>query len=159
MLVTATSTPTSDAFQTCSSNSAPSRRASLSGRTVSLVNAPGATDRTGKSVPALLEFRNMPDHPSHDRRVRKDHAALGHHRNQISVAQAIGDVPPHAQNNDLGIELAFYIDRITVLAFGHRASPLATQSSRRPLLHQNTNEPGNLAFRLDLLIALLRCGR
>jgi hypothetical protein len=67
------------------------------------------------------------------------------HRNEISVAQAIGDVPAHAQNNDLGIELAFHIDHVTILAFGHRASPSATQSSRRPLLHRNRifKEPEN----------------
>src|ERR1700676_3493679 len=59
-------------------------------RDVGLVNAPGATDRAGKSIPALLKFRNIPNHPSHDRRVRNDHAVLGHHRNEISVAQAIG---------------------------------------------------------------------
>src|SRR5712692_7553631 len=78
----------------------PFGRASLSGRTVRLVDAPGTTDRTGKSIPTLLKFRNIPEHPSHDRRVRNDHAALGHYRNEISVAQAIGDVPAHAQNND-----------------------------------------------------------
>src|SRR5256885_15393595 len=67
-------------------------------RDVSLVNAPGTPDRAGKSIPTLLKFRNIANHPSHDRRVRNDHAALGHHRNEISVAQAIGDVPAHAQN-------------------------------------------------------------
>jgi len=28
-----------------------------------------------------------------------NHTALGHRRNEISIAQAIGDVPVHAQNN------------------------------------------------------------
>src|ERR1700687_1323655 len=106
-------------------------------RDVRLVNTPGATDRAGKSIPALLKFRNISNHPSHDRRVRNADAALGHHRNEISIAQAIADVPAHAQNNDLSVELALYIDRVTILAFGHRASPSATQSSRRPLLHRN----------------------
>ena len=106
-------------------------------RDVGLINAAGTTDRAGKSIPALLKFRNIPNHPSHDRRVRNDHAALGRHCNEISIAQAIADVPAHAQNNDLSVELALYIDRVTILAFGHRASPSATQSSRRPLLHWN----------------------
>jgi hypothetical protein len=35
-----------------------------------------------------------------------------------------------AQNNDLGAELPLHIDRVTILAFGHRASPSATKSSR-----------------------------
>ena len=40
MLVTATATPSSHAFQTCSSNSPPDRRASLAGRTVGDVPGP-----------------------------------------------------------------------------------------------------------------------
>src|SRR6202158_3102805 len=64
-------------------------------RDVRLVDAPGTADRAGKSIPAFLKFRNIPNHPSHDRRVRNDHAALGHHRNEISVAQAIGDQRTH----------------------------------------------------------------
>src|SRR6202790_5214100 len=112
------------------------------------------TDRAGKSIRALLKFRNIPNHPSHDRRVRNDHAALGHQRNEISVAQAIGDVPAHAQNNDLGVELALHIDRVTVLAFGHRASPSATSladtrccSGTQALNHHvapTRSEPGTL---------------
>src|SRR6202163_139660 len=100
-------------------------------RDVSLVNTPGTTDRAGKSIPALLKFRNISNHPSHDRRVRNADAALGHHRNEISIAQAIADVPAHAQNNDLSVELALYIDRVTILAFGHRASPSARLCCRR----------------------------
>jgi hypothetical protein len=38
--------------------------------------------------------------------VRHDNAALGHHRLQISVARSVGDVPAHAQLDDLGIEAA-----------------------------------------------------
>src|SRR6266851_9531925 len=45
-------------------------------RDVSLVDAPGTTDRAGKATPAFLKFRNIPNHPSHDRRVRTDHTAL-----------------------------------------------------------------------------------
>src|ERR1700680_1653285 len=60
-------------------------------RDVSLVNAPGTTNRAGKAIPALLKLRNIPNHPSHDRRVGNNHVALGHQRNEISVAQAIGD--------------------------------------------------------------------
>src|SRR3977135_3069947 len=74
-------------------------------RDVRLVNAPGTTDRAGKAIPALLKLRNIPNDPSHDRRVRNDDATLGHHRHEISIAQAIGDVPPHAQKNNLGVEL------------------------------------------------------
>src|SRR5437762_14087930 len=50
-------------------------------RDVILINAPGTTDLAGKAIPALLKFRNIPNHPSHDRRVRNDHATLRHHSN------------------------------------------------------------------------------
>ena len=40
MLVTATATPSSHAFQTCSSNSPPDRRASLAGRAIGDVRDP-----------------------------------------------------------------------------------------------------------------------
>ena len=92
-------------------------------RNIGLVNPPGAANRASKSVPTLVEFRNIPNHPPHDRRVSKDYAAFAHHRNKIPVAQAIRDVPPHAQSNSLGVEVALHIDRITVLTFGHRAAP------------------------------------
>ena len=45
MLVTATATPSSHAFQTCSSNSAPDRRASLAGRTVGDITRPHPVGR------------------------------------------------------------------------------------------------------------------
>ena len=46
-------------------------------------------------------------YPTHDRRMRYQNTALGHHGDQITVAELVGDVPPHAQNDDLGIELSF----------------------------------------------------
>src|SRR3981081_937976 len=55
-------------------------------RDVSLVNAPGTTDRAGKSIPALLKFRNISNHQSHGGPVKNGHATFSHHRNQISVA-------------------------------------------------------------------------
>jgi hypothetical protein len=60
--------------------------------------------------------------------VRDDHAALDHHRNEISVAQEIDDVPAHAQNNDLGVELAFHIQKLLVEALEIHASLRDTQA-------------------------------
>ncbi len=51
MLVTATSTPSSNAFQTCSSNSTPDRRASLAGHTVRDVRDPCGGGGRGGEVP------------------------------------------------------------------------------------------------------------
>jgi len=65
---------------------------------------------------------------------------LGHHRNEISVAQAIG---AHTQNNDLGVELALHINRVPILTFGHRVPPSATQSSRRTLYTETDRSEGS----------------
>jgi hypothetical protein len=47
-----------------------------------------------------------------------------------AICRYADGLPAHAQNNDLGVKLALHIDRVTVLAFGHLASPSAAQSSR-----------------------------
>src|ERR1039457_3938894 len=48
-----------------------------------------------------------------DRRMRDFDAALGHHLHKISIRQPIGDVPAHAQFDDVGIEYTFAVHRVT----------------------------------------------
>jgi hypothetical protein len=45
--------------------------------------------------------------------VGNDNAALSHHRHEISITQPVGDVPAHAQFNDLGVEPAPSVNRVT----------------------------------------------
>jgi hypothetical protein len=54
-----------------------------------------------------------------NRRVRHSNAPLGHHRLEISIAQAVGDVPADAQLDDLGIEAAASVDGISGYRPGH----------------------------------------
>src|ERR1700737_1546138 len=44
-------------------------------RDVRLVNTPGATDRAAKSIPALLKFRNISNHPPHNGLARNNPTA------------------------------------------------------------------------------------
>jgi len=80
----------------------------------SLVHAPGGIYRACEASPALFEFRHVAQDPTHDRRVRHDDAALGHHGGQVSIAQPIRDVPANAELNGLGLEPAASIDRVAL---------------------------------------------
>src|SRR5271163_3903885 len=60
------------------------------------------------------------DSPNEEnRRVRHDDATLGHHRLEISIAQSVGDVPAHAQLDDLGIEPTTSVNGISNNRLGH----------------------------------------
>jgi hypothetical protein len=41
------------------------------------------------------------------------HTALGHHLHEVTIRQPIGNVPSYAQLNDLGIEGALAVHRVT----------------------------------------------
>src|ERR1700690_314960 len=74
-----------------------------------------------------------------DRRMRDFDAALGHHLHKISIRQPISDVPAHAQLDDVGVEYAFTVHRVTRDRLRHSA-PRANkirQSIRCPWMHQN----------------------
>jgi hypothetical protein len=80
---------------------------------VGFIHAPGGIHRSGEAVPSLLKLRHKANHPTMNRRVRHANAALGHHRHEISIAQPVGDVPADAQLDDLGIEAATSVNRIS----------------------------------------------
>src|ERR1022692_3044450 len=89
--------------------------------------------------PGLLELRNVTSAPPKDRRMRDFDAALGHHLHKISIRQPISDVPAHAQLDDVGVEYAFTVHRVTRDRLRHSA-PRANkirQSIRCPRMHQN----------------------
>jgi hypothetical protein len=50
-------------------------------------------------------------------------ATLCHHLDQVSVRQPIGDVPPHAQLDDVGIEYTFAVHRVTRDRLRHSEPP------------------------------------
>ena len=52
------------------------------------------------AVPALLELRDIVLDPSEDCCMRDSDSALGHHLDEVAVAQLIGDIPSDAENDD-----------------------------------------------------------
>src|ERR1017187_7590691 len=64
---------------------------------VRLVCAPGSTDGSRESIPALLIFWHVPRCPAQDCAVGYYDPALRHHCNEVAITQPIGDVPTNAQ--------------------------------------------------------------
>jgi hypothetical protein len=56
-------------------------------------------------APAFLEFWNVVPHPPQNRRVHKDHSALSHHFHEVTCTQLVPQIPAHAQNDNLLVEL------------------------------------------------------
>jgi hypothetical protein len=53
--------------------------------------------------------------------MRDFDAALGHHLHKISIRQPIGDVPAHAQLDDVGVEGPLAVNRVTGYLLRHSA--------------------------------------
>src|SRR5882672_7010490 len=60
-----------------------------------------------------LELRHVSDHPSHDGGVRQGDTAVSHELDEVAIRESIADVPAHAQFDDLGVEAAPAVDRVT----------------------------------------------
>src|ERR1039457_3971765 len=110
-----------------------------SDRDVRFIDSPRRANGSRESVPALLELRNVTSDPPKDRQMRDFDAALGHHLHKISIRQPISDVPAHAQLDDVGVEYAFTVHRVTRDRLRHSAPPAnkIRQSIRCPWMHQN----------------------
>ena len=67
---------------------------------VSLVNAPRRTGRSGIMTPELLELRDVALNPSQDCCMRDNDSSLGHHLDEVAVAQLGSHIPADAENND-----------------------------------------------------------
>ena len=73
---------------------------------VGLVDAPGGAGSVREAVPPLFEFRNIALDPAHDRGMGQGNSALGHHFHEISKAQLEPQIPAHAEDDDLPVEMA-----------------------------------------------------
>ncbi len=89
----------------------------------SLIHAPRGIHPSRVPGPPSFVFRYVAQHPAHDRRMRHDDAALGHHGSQVSVAQSVGYVPADAELNGFGLEPATSIDRVAFDWLSHSCSP------------------------------------
>src|SRR5208283_3198489 len=72
---------------------------------IGFVDSPGCADPAGETVPPLFELRNIARYPAHDRSVTQGNSALGHHFHKISKAELEPQIPAHAEDNDLPVEL------------------------------------------------------
>src|SRR5581483_5300051 len=104
-------------------------------------HSPGRMNRASVASPPLLELGYIPLHPSKDGRVRDGDAALGHHLDQIPIAEPICEVPADAQLDNFGLKSATPVDGVTHDGLGHGALPLAARTLNMPWLHQNPMKP------------------
>ena len=73
-------------------------------------------------VPAAFELRCVIVHPAHDGGVNQRKAALRHHLHQIAVAEFEPQLPPHAQDDDLPVEMAALEQLIQTQEPGHHTA-------------------------------------
>jgi len=66
---------------------------------VSIVHTPRRADRSSVAIPALLELRDIVLNPSQDCCMRDGDPSLGHHLDEVAVAQLVGDIPSDAVND------------------------------------------------------------
>jgi hypothetical protein len=67
-----------------------------------------STHGAGELAPALLQFRRVMLHPPQNRRLRQAQAPFAHHGDQVSITELKAQVPAHAQDNDLPIEVSTF---------------------------------------------------
>ena len=90
-------------------------------RDVRLIDTPRRADHPREPVPALLKFWDVSRDPPEDRAMRDLDAALRHHLDQIPIRKSIGDVPTHAQLNDVRVEGALAVNRVAGYRLRHSA--------------------------------------
>src|SRR5258707_13585069 len=83
------------------------------------VHTPRLTRRSGKASPSTLVLWRIVQHPAHDRGVGDDDLAFSHHRRQITVAQAISDVPANAEFDGFSWKATTPINRVASYGLGH----------------------------------------
>jgi hypothetical protein len=86
--------------QTLLIDSAIKIRPSPSDSKVRFVYTPRSADRPSIATPILLELRYIVLNPSKDCCMREIDPSLGHHLDEVAVAQPVGDIPSDAENND-----------------------------------------------------------
>src|SRR5665213_2321880 len=72
---------------------------------IGLINPPGATSGPAEAIPAFNELRRIPLHPTEDGGMSKVQSALRHHLDQIAEAELVAQIPAHAQDNHLAVEM------------------------------------------------------
>src|SRR5580704_11283864 len=105
---------------------------------VGLIHAPEVTHSPCILVPAFFKVRHIPLHPAQDGRMSQPNAALGHHLDDVTGAELECQVPPHAQDNYLLVEMPTPEEFLCGGRFCH-----PSRYRRKPSLsslHQNRDE-------------------
>jgi hypothetical protein len=82
--------------------------------------------RIGSSVSHIPARTELPS--AENRAAGYRDAALGHHPNEVAIAQPVGAVPANAQLDDFGVEHPSPLDRVTGDRFGHSEAHLDAKS-------------------------------
>lgn len=113
---------------------------------IGFIHTPGGIHRSCEAIPSLLEIRHVARHPTMNRCVRHDNAALGPHRHEIPIAQTVRDVPAYAKFDDLGIERRRLKMGSRTIALVIRRLADAGIARYRPLVTWASLEAGNYAI-------------
>jgi hypothetical protein len=73
---------------------------------VCLINPPGVPRHLQLRAAPPFKFRRIMLNPSIDRRMIDMQSSLHHHFLKVTVAQRITEIPPHTQENTVGLEVA-----------------------------------------------------
>jgi hypothetical protein len=106
-------------------------------RDIRLVHSPRRSDRSRESTPALLVLRDVTQYPSKDCGVGDLNAALGHDLDQVSIGEAVADVPADAQLDDLGVEYSPPINSVSRNRLSHTEPREGPLCYRWPRMHQS----------------------
>jgi len=87
---------------------------------VGFIDSPGGARSAREAVPAPFEFRNIALDPAHDRGMGQGNSALGNHFHEISKAQLEPQIPAHAEDDDLPVEMAAFEKILNVQHSGSR---------------------------------------
>ena len=73
---------------------------------ICFVHASGCADLSSIATPTLLELRDIALNPSQDGSVGDIDTALGHHLDQVSIAEFVSEIPADTENDDCAIRVA-----------------------------------------------------
>src|ERR1700742_4084904 len=72
---------------------------------IGLIDSPRAASSPTKAVPTLDKLWGISPNPAKDGRMGQIESALGHHLDQIPETELVAQVPAHAQDDHLTIEV------------------------------------------------------
>ena len=82
-----------------------------------------ATGSACEAVPTLFEFRNIALDPAHYRRMGQGNSALGNYFHEIPETELEPEIPAHAEDDDLPVEMAAFEKIINAQHAGSAPSP------------------------------------